>query len=216
MATLSTSIHAAGQAPAIIVPGNSDSLMVSYDRLCADALTFQAKLAWLGITPHAAVSIVLPNSYEFAVAFIAVSWQRAIAAPLNPAYKQEEFEVYIEDLDSAVALVPQNAFDENEPSVRAARKLHAAIIECYWNGQEVVLSVKELGRLAGKGGQPLEKAQSEDTALVLHTSGTTGKPKAVSFNSRREGWCLICHRSLLPTVTWLQQWVSSPLFLALE
>jgi len=141
---------------------------------------FQKKLAKLGVQPGAAVSIALPNSYAFIVSFLASSWQRAIAAPLNSAYKQDEFEFYIDDLSSAVALVPQGAYEKDEPAVRAARKYGAAIAECYFNGTEVVLDVKDAGKLKGKGNQAIERAQPDDVALVLHTSGTTGRPKAVS------------------------------------
>jgi len=48
----------------------------------------------------------------------------------------------------------------------------------------VVLDVKEEGKLANKGGKPVEQAQPEDVALVLHTSGTTGRPKAVPLTHR--------------------------------
>ena len=54
--------------------------------------------------------------------------------------------------------------------MRAARKYNAAIAECYYDGAEVVLEVKETGKLAGKGNQPVERAQPDDVALVLHTS----------------------------------------------
>lgn len=181
MATLSTSINFTAPSTAIIVPRKPDPLVISYPRLRSDGLSFQAKLAALGLTPHAAVSISLPNSYEFVIAFLATSWQRAIAAPLNPAYTQDEFEFYIEDRSSAVVLVPRNSFDQGGPVIRAARKCHAAIAECYWDGREIVLNVKVTGKLAGKGVQPIHQAESADVALVLHTSGTTGKPKAVSF-----------------------------------
>ncbi|RJE16644.1 A synthetase, partial [Aspergillus sclerotialis] len=93
----------------------------------------------LGVTHGAAVSLSLVNSYEFIVTFLAASWQRAIAAPLNPAYKQEEFEFYVDDLSSSLVLIPQNSYAQNGPAVRAARKYNAAIAECYWNGTEVVL-----------------------------------------------------------------------------
>lgn len=179
MSTLATSFQLDGQSTAIIVPGKPKALTVSYQQLTSQVYLFQKKLAKLGITPQAAVSIALPNSYEFIVAFIAASWQRAIAAPLNPAYKQDEFEFYIDDLSSAVTLVPQGSFQLDGPAVRAARKYKAAIAECYWNGEEVVLDVKDQGKLAGKGNQKVEKAQPDDVALVLHTSGTTGRPKAV-------------------------------------
>ncbi|KAJ9197855.1 hypothetical protein DTO021D3_5487 [Paecilomyces variotii] len=184
MATLANTFATDGSATAIIVPSKPQALTVSYRQLNSAVATFQAKLAKLGIRPGDAVSIALPNSYEFIVAFLAASWQRGIAAPLNPAYKQEEFEFYIDDLSSALALVPQGSFEKDGPAVRAARKYQAAIAECYWDGKEVVLDVKDAGKLAGKGNQKIETALPDDIALVLHTSGTTGRPKAVPLTHR--------------------------------
>lgn len=179
MATLANTIRRDGQSSAIIIPSKIEALTVSYQQLNSEVTSFQRKLASLGIGHKAAVSIALPNSYEFVIAFLATSWQRAIAAPLNPAYKQDEFEFYIEDLSSAVALVPRGSFDQNSLAVRAARKHNAAIAECYWDGSEITLDVKETGKLSGKGNQAVQNAQPDDVALVLHTSGTTGRPKAV-------------------------------------
>lgn len=179
MATLSTTLPNMGQKPAIIVPGKPRALSISYQQLISHVSSFQKKLAHLGIAPQAAVSIALPNSYEFIVAFLAASWQRAIAAPLNPGYKQEEFEFYIDDLSSVVALVPRGSFHQNGPAVCAARRHKAAIAECYWNGHEIALDIKDAGKLSGESGQEVQKAQPDDIALVLHTSGTTGRPKAV-------------------------------------
>ncbi|KAE8453140.1 hypothetical protein EG329_012327 [Mollisiaceae sp. DMI_Dod_QoI] len=182
--TLSNSFSAGDNSTAIIIPTKPKALTVSYKELSAEILSFQKKLAKLGVTPQAAVSIALPNTYEFIVAFLASAWQRAIAAPLNSAYKQEEFEFYIDDLSSAVALVPQGSYAKDGPAVRAARKYNAAIAECYWNGKEVVLDVKAEGKLKRKGNQRVEKAQPDDIALVLHTSGTTGRPKAVPLTHK--------------------------------
>ena len=179
MSTLANSFSSSAQRTAIIIPGQPNPLTVNYEQLHREIASFQAKLAQLGISTGSAVSIALPNSYEFIVSFLATSWQRAIAAPLNPAYKQDEFEFYIDDLSSALALVPKGSYTQNGPAVRAARKYDAAIAECYWNGKEVVLDVKEAGKLAGKGNQMVATAEPDDIALVLHTSGTTGRPKAV-------------------------------------
>lgn len=184
MATLANSFSSTSNLPAIIAPHKPQALERSYRELVHDIQAFQKRLAQVGITPEAAVSIALPNSYEFIVAFLAASWQRAIAAPLNPAYKQDEFEFYIDDLSSAVVLVPQGSFAQDGAAVRAARKYRAAIAECYWNGHEVVLDMKYQGKVAARGGVRIETAQPDDVALVLHTSGTTGRPKTVPLTHR--------------------------------
>ena len=93
--TLEKAFSGDSPSTAVIVPGSA-ALTVSYQKLTADVKAFQQKLAQVGVSAEAAVSIALPNTYEFIVSFIAASWQRAIAAPLNPAYKQSEFEFYIE------------------------------------------------------------------------------------------------------------------------
>ena len=173
MATLSNALPSSGSSTAIVVPKNPRSLEISYSQLNSHVFSFQTKLAEIGIAPQAAVSIALPNSYEFVVAFLAASWQRAVAAPLNPGYKQEEFEFYINDLSSIIALIPRDSFQHDGPVVHAARKYKAAIAECYWNGKEIVLDVKDQGRLSNASSQSMQKAQPDDVALVLHTSGTT-------------------------------------------
>ncbi|KAL8953786.1 MAG: hypothetical protein Q9222_000351 [Ikaeria aurantiellina] len=183
MATLSAAIPMAGSLPAILIPNRPQALAFSFEDLHAHVSGFQQQLAHLGVAPQHAISITLPNSYEFIVAFLAAAKQRAIAAPLNPAYTQDEFDFHIGDLDSALALVPQGSYKQNGPAIRAARNHRAAIAECFWNGREVCLEVKDLGKLAGKKKQDIQLSQPDDIALVLHTSGTTGRPKAILLRS---------------------------------
>ncbi|KAL8756933.1 MAG: hypothetical protein Q9184_004347 [Pyrenodesmia sp. 2 TL-2023] len=148
MTTLSNALPATGSSAAIVIPCKPRASVFSFDNLGIHVSGFQQKLAHLGIAPHNAVSIALPNSYEFAVAFLATARQRAIAAPLNPAYEYDEFEFYIDDLKSSVILVPEGSYRRNDPAVRAARKYKAAIAECFWDGREVAMEVKHLGDMA--------------------------------------------------------------------
>lgn len=168
--TLQTAIKGSPSATAVVVPSKPTALNVSYATLNSQVSSFQSKLADLGITTASPVSIALVNSFEFVVSFLAASWQRGIAAPLNPAYKQDEFEFYIDDVKSAIILVPKGAWAANAPSVRAAQKFNAAVAECYWDAAkgEVALDVKDLGSLKGKKEKVLQ-AQPDDVALILHT-----------------------------------------------
>lgn len=188
MTTLQSAIQGDGGAVAVIVPARpgSDVLSVTYRDLLVEVASFQAKLAAIGLGLGAPVSIATVNSYEFVVSFLAASWQRAIAAPLNPAYKQDEFEFYIDDVKSAIVLVPRGAYQSESPAVKAARKFNAAIAETYWDPakKEVALDVKELGQLQGKPALPLLTPDAEDVALILHTSGTTSRPKVVPLSHR--------------------------------
>jgi len=171
MSTLQSSINGADSSIAIIIPSKPTPLVVTYQDLIAECSSFQHKLAAIGITEGSAVSIATVNSYEFIVSFLATSWQRAIAAPLNPAYKQNEFEFYIEDIKSTLVLVPKGAYEANAPSVKAAKRFNATIAECYWDAakREVALDVKDLGRLKGSKKTAVLSPQPDDVALVLHT-----------------------------------------------
>lgn len=70
MSTLSNTFSSSSDSTAIVLPG-SPAVTISYKQLSSDVLSFQQKLAKLGIAPEAAVSIALPNNYAFIVAFLA-------------------------------------------------------------------------------------------------------------------------------------------------
>lgn len=178
MSTLPTAIPTSSSHPALIIPPLD--LTLTYSSLDKLVHNFQCSLASIGVSPTDAVSISLANTLEFIVAFLAVGAQRAVAAPLNPNYKQEEFEFYINDLKSKLVIVPPGSVVESTPVVRAARKFGAGIAEVKWDGHgEVALELKEKGDALGSKEVEVAVPTEDDVALVLHTSGTTGRPKAV-------------------------------------
>ncbi|KAF2706522.1 acetyl-CoA synthetase-like protein [Pleomassaria siparia CBS 279.74] len=194
MSTLYSCLSAKTSQPAIIIPSESTPIILSHQQLLDQVISFQKKLAAVGISPKEAVGIALPNSLEFVIAFLAVALQRAICAPLNPAYKRDEFEFYFEDLTAPLVLVPRSAIRGNGEVIKAARKCNVAIAEVYWNGSEVCLEVGENDGLRVKKRAGFHEPEPEDVALILHTSGTTGRPKAVPLS----------HRNLCQTMTNIQ------------
>ena len=75
-------------APAITAP---QSVPLTYQGLRALAASTTAELNRFGIGRNDRVAIVLPNGPEMAAAFVAIG-AAATTAPLNPAYKESEFE----------------------------------------------------------------------------------------------------------------------------
>ncbi len=179
MTTLRVCTHAEDGSPAIIVPAESNPVIVSHQKLLQQALNLQKQLADLGVSPNEAVAIALPNTLEFVAVFLAISFQRAICAPLNPAYKKDEFSFYFDDLHARLVLVPKGATAQDGEVIQASKKGQVAIAEVYWNGEDVILEMKESNGIAGREHAKVMQPEEEDVALILHTSGTTGRPKAV-------------------------------------
>ncbi|MGH7489879.1 MAG: AMP-binding protein, partial [bacterium] len=109
-------------ATAIVAPGR---IPLSYRRLYALIEQTGESLNRLGVGRNDRVSIVLPNGPEMAAAFLAVS-SVATSAPLNPAYRANEFDFALSDL-RASALIVRAGFDS--PARAAARGRGVRIIE---------------------------------------------------------------------------------------
>ena len=130
-------------------------------------------LAQAGIGPGDRVAIVLPNGPEMAAAFLATA-AHATAAPLNPAYRVDEFAFYLEDLRAKALILEAGA---ESPAIQAAERV----------GVPIVGLTPDTGAGAGSfsldipagAGDGRSNGAGDDAALVLHTSGTTSRPKIV-------------------------------------
>lgn len=157
-------------APAILAEGKP---LLTYSGLREQVHQTVKDLNSRGISRNDRVAIVLPNGPEMAVAFIAIG-AGATTAPLNPAYRADEFEFYLRDL-YAKALIVQKGVDT--PAIEVAHRLNVPVIALEPQPE------KGAGRFVFEGAvanatNPVF-SRGEDVALVLHTSGTTSRPKIV-------------------------------------
>ena len=165
-------------APALTAPGRS---ALSYAGLRALIERTTRSIRALGIGLGDRVAIVLPNGPEMASAFLAVG-SIATAAPLNPGYRLGEFDFYLSDLD-AKGLVISAGMDSPAREVADTRGI--PIIELEVDpakpaGEFSLHPVEPAPARAPGGG----RGGSNDIALVLHTSGTTSRPKMVPLSHR--------------------------------
>ncbi len=118
------------------------------------------------------VAIVLPNGPLMATAFLTVS-AACVAAPLNPAFREDEFRYYMEDLNIKALIVDSGSVS---PAVAAAAGLGISIIDLEPHELAGDFSLHPLTRGETPNGGFLG---IDEAALVLHTSGTTSRPKIV-------------------------------------
>lgn len=147
-------------------------------RTLADATV--ARLNELGIGRNDRVAIVLPNSAEMAAAFVTIGCG-ATTAPLNPSYRGDEFDFYLDDLNAKALVVEQGS---DSPAVAVAQKRNIPIVTLVAAegapAGSFTLEGDGIGAAAVNGGF----AEPDDVALVLHTSGTTSRPKIVPLTQR--------------------------------
>ncbi len=164
--------HTPADAPAIGSPGRD---WLTYGGLRQLASDVADQLRGLGIGQQDRVAIVLPNGPEMATAFVTIA-QAAVTAPLNPAYQQEEYAFYLSDL-KAKALIVSASYDG--PALAAAMSCGVAVLRLEFDQALPAGTFKLSGPATVKAQANGRTAASEDTALILHTSGTTSRPKIV-------------------------------------
>ena len=131
-----------------------------------------AALRARGLAQNDKLAIVLPNGPDMAASFVACACA-VTAAPLNPAYREDEFHFYMDDLKAKALLVEEGSAS---PAIAAAQRLGIPVLTLH--------PAREAGAftISGDAVAPAVHqglAEAGDIALVLHTSGTTSRPKIV-------------------------------------
>ncbi|HEX5140267.1 MAG TPA: AMP-binding protein, partial [Dehalococcoidia bacterium] len=151
-------------APAVVVPGGPT---LTFAELRRQVQHLAGQLNAVGVGRNDRVALVTPNGPEAAIGFLAAT-ACATAAPLNPAYREDEFRFYMDDLGAkALLTLPGDA-----------EAAHAAagpdVMRLALTGEPGSYSLQRDGQDIPAGA--VNFAQPDDIALVLHTSGTTARP----------------------------------------
>jgi acyl-CoA synthetase (AMP-forming)/AMP-acid ligase II len=163
---------APARSTAVLIPETGTA--VTYESVRRQVKAMAEALAGIGIGRGDRVANVLPNGLPTIVAFLAGA-EVGTAAPLNPAYRFDEFTFYLEDTSAKVLLVPPDGAEEAR---RAAEHLNIPVYAVDMDANGVVSIVN-----APKG-VPYTPPTGDDVALVLHTSGSTGRPKRVPLKHK--------------------------------
>lgn len=159
------------EAAAILAPGRSP---LSYAGLLGQAEAAVSALNALGLDRNDRVALVLPNGPELAAAFVALG-AGVTCAPLNPAYREGEFDFYLSDLGAKALVIGGSS---HSPAVAVAQERGIPIIELKSDSSQPA-GVFSLSGEPWQAGPPRGFSGPPDIALALHTSGTTSRPKLV-------------------------------------
>jgi oxalate---CoA ligase len=163
VSTLADLIDRAAGGAALVAA--EDGRAASYEQLAAEVDELAGRLRSAGAGRGDRVALVVPDGPQFVRLLLAVTAAGAAAAPLNPGYTAEEYAFYLDDLAPTLVLVGEDAGS----AIREAAE-----------GRRIV-SVDEFRGLPVAS---YERARPDDAALVLHTSGTTSRPKQVPLLQR--------------------------------
>jgi malonyl-CoA/methylmalonyl-CoA synthetase len=163
-----------GEATALLF----DDARYSFAQLSERAATVAAALTERGVHPGDRVAVGLPNSPELVTAVLGVIQAGAVLVPLNPAYTADELTYIVGDAGARVAIVHTE---------------HAAILMSA-RLPELSMILDSTDGLTGAA-RDVAQRDAEAPALIVYTSGTTGRPKGA----------VLSHRALLSNLTTVAQ-----------
>jgi len=151
-----------------------DDLVLTYAQLHEAAGRMSALLAARGVEPGDRVGIMLPNVPAFPIAFYGALAAGAVVVPMNPLLKSREVAYYLDDSGARVVLAWHAAAGE---AAKGAADAGAQAIAVETADLTDVLNES----VPGQAAQPGHGRQGEDDAVILYTSGTTGRPKGAQL-----------------------------------
>lgn len=127
----------------------------------------------LGVQPGDTVAFVVEHGVPPVLLFLAICRAGAVAMPINPQLREGEIGALFDDRRPALLVLGDGGHADAEAAA-GARSVPVRAVE----------PGRRLGIGASLGGEPVPAPEPDAVALVLHTSGTTSRPKMVPLRQR--------------------------------
>ncbi|MBJ70469.1 MAG: long-chain-fatty-acid--CoA ligase [Sandaracinus sp.] len=168
------------ESPAVVLGDTT----LSYGQLHEYVQRFAGGLQKLGVKPGSHVALMLPNVPHFTIAYFGAHYAAAPVVPLNVLLTPDEIAYHLDDSD-AVALVIWEGFYEQAKAGfdRADSAKHLIVAKADPSDLGAPDGAKNMTALIGTSDPvtDLPPTMPDDTAVVLYTSGTTGRPKGAEL-----------------------------------
>ncbi|WP_153730958.1 long-chain-fatty-acid--CoA ligase [Sporosarcina obsidiansis] len=157
-----------------------EGMAITYKELDQKVECFAAGLASQGINKGDTVAVLVGNRPEFVIAFYGILRRGAVAVPINPTYTLGELEYILSDSETK-AIIAHSAM---EPILTAVKKRVGSLnLVVYTQPAETETSWEQFMQQSDNSGDKTSIVQ-DDLAVILYTSGTTGKPKGAMLSHR--------------------------------
>ena len=146
---------------------------ITYAELDRAARGIATSLRTRGLEPGDKVAILVPNLPEFTMTYFGILYAGCTVVPLNVLLSAPEVAYHLEDSGAAL-LVAHPLFEE--PARKGAGQANVTVVMSAGEGDDTVATLAAADPL-----ESLHATSPTDTAVILYTSGTTGKPKGAEL-----------------------------------
>ena len=150
-----------------------DDQVLTYAALDDAASRMVTLLRGSGVEPGDRVGLMLPNVPQFAISYYGILRAGGVVVPMNPLLKEREVEYYLRDSGAKLLLAWHEFAAEAEAGAKAAGPDFLAVAPGDWDFQAALAATPPAT-------DPVSRSD-DDTAVILYTSGTTGKPKGAKL-----------------------------------
>ena len=170
MTNLATIVGASAQKNPGGVAIKLDDIEISFGALEVLSAKVAALLAVRGIKAGDRVALISPNLPQMPAIYYGILRYGAIVVPLNPLLKAREVAYHLQDSGAVLAFAWEGVMAEVQAG---AAETGTAIIPIDAEFMALLAPLEPLSAVAS--------AEKDDTAVILYTSGTTGKPKGAEL-----------------------------------